>query len=178
MAARDQSHAAAYRIHRNNIQPLLLVGGKLAERGSQQIGKRSRSIDALIPAYKWLCNRSFHDGGTHHGDGQTGAVLRNQRLGQTLGQGISVRPAQFGGALHARIRSDIRAASGNDFCGSDFPAPRRCRSLAACSLLRACWRSSSVTSALSASCFGLLDEVMQRAPFVLPRRNPATPAGV
>ena len=37
---RNQRHAACDRIHRDQVQALALVGGELAEKGSQQIGKR------------------------------------------------------------------------------------------------------------------------------------------
>ena len=48
----DQSHTAADRIHRNYVETLALVAGQLAEVGSQQIGQRRGSVDALIPAAK------------------------------------------------------------------------------------------------------------------------------
>ena len=99
--------------------------------------------------------------------GKPGAVFRDQRLRQTLGQGVSVGPAQFGGALHAGLGQIRRAASGRGSCGSDFPAPRPCRSLAACSLLKRLLPQLGGHFGALRELLRPAYEVMQRSPFLL-----------
>ena len=58
----DQRHAARNKIDGNQIEALVRVAGKLAEKSPQQIGKRRGSIDAFIPAEKRLLDGRLHDG--------------------------------------------------------------------------------------------------------------------
>ena len=147
---RNQRHALADRIHRNNVQTLALVRRQLPEIRSQQIRKRRRSIDALIPSQKRLLDRGLHNRRTHHRNRQARAVFVNQRLRQALGQRVSIRPAQFVRALASLLRSGSFAASASGSCESDSPARRLAGLWPHVLSANACWRSSSVTSALSA----------------------------
>ena len=115
---------------------------------------------------KRLRDGSFDDRGTHHGDRQTSAVFGNQRLRQALGQRVCIGPAQFCAPVSCQHSVRYSRSQRKRFLRIWFSSAAPCRSLAACSLLKACWRSSSVTSGLSADCFSLLHDGVQRTPFL------------
>src|SRR5216684_5310259 len=48
-AGGDEGHAAADHVHGNDIEAFALVRRKLAEIRAEQIGKRPRRVDALVP---------------------------------------------------------------------------------------------------------------------------------
>ena len=85
VAARDerggnQGHAAADQVHGDQVQALRFVRGKLAEKCSEQIGKRGGGVDALVPAEERLFQRRFHDGGAHDCDCGLGFASRKLRI--------------------------------------------------------------------------------------------------
>ena len=103
VAARDerggnQRHAAADEIDRNQIEAFAFIGGKLAEKCAEQIGKRRGGVDAFVPAEERLFDGRFHDRRAHHGNGRVRMrveKIANERFGEALRERVGVGPAEL-----------------------------------------------------------------------------------
>ncbi len=106
----DQRHAAADEVHWNQVEALRFRGRKLAEKSAEQIRKRRGGVDAFVPAEERLFDRGFDDRRPHDGDGSIGLrveKIADERFGEALRERVGVGPAEFVGALRARIGESL-----------------------------------------------------------------------
>merc|ERR1719228_2403110 len=72
-------------------------------------GKHTAGTIVIVhPARPWLLPTGSHDARPHDGDRQAGALVRQQTLGERLGEGVRVGPVADHLACHLRAVYDVR----------------------------------------------------------------------